>query len=953
MITGIRQWLKPFNKVCLSVVLIASLSFPIIMNHSIVMAAGATYYVDTNGSDANDGISLGTPFQTIGRAAQAATAGDSVLIRGGTYRETVIPLHSGTNGSEITYQNYNDEKVIVSGNDVVTGWTQDSGNIYKAPMTWSLEAGNQVFVNGALMDEARWPNQTGTLLNPTTSSAGTFTNVTNIFDTSLPGGNNFWKGATIWTTSGSAWIAQTSTVTGYDSFLKKLTIQPLKGSGTYYDPKSGNRYYLTGIKGALDTAKEWWYDSANGQLYLWAPGGGNPSTLMVEAKRRNNAFDLSGKSYISVKGIQITASTIVTDNFTDHVTIQEIAAKYVSHHNLNTSAGEQANLGIILNGSYNEIRDSEIAYSSGSLVTVKGTNNNIINSYIHDGGYVPNWEGLVNLQGANSLISHNTVSDAGRVTVYFSGGMTANQIQFNNIYNAGWLTTDLGMVYGPNTDGQNTEIHHNFIHDNKAAAANSGIYLDNYTNNFILHHNVVWNNEGIRLNTPSNYNLVYNNTVWSNTSPVGAWGDVFAQDMYGDKIYNNIIKGVDTVTAANAEHGFNLTSSPGFVDEANANYRLLTTSAAKDSGKVIPGITDGYTGNAPDIGAYEYGGEDWTAGHNFASPPSPTYTRPDTTQMNQVVNGGFEWGNLSSWTTTDGGNAAVVADNHWGKAANAGMSRSQFNGVKLSGSVDGIAQTITGLEPDTNYIAGAWLRSPAGENVLLGVTDFGDTEVSASSNSSIWTFVKVKFKTGPSQTSAKIFLKKTSTTGEAYVDDVGLVLDSYYQSMYTFDGFENGLGNWISVPGKGSPSLSSAKAHTGIYSYLVSEDMDAIQQTFHSLQNKVVTMWFYDDAGATNMQVAGFVDNSSAIRGIAVNTPTSTTKYSVRLDGTYTATAISRTTGWHELKWDYTSGTKVDMYIDGVLVASPTGGTNFNRIVIGDSWSGNTTTTYFDDIAIQ
>jgi len=37
-----------------------------------------------------------------------------------------------------------------------------------------------------------------------------------------------------------------------------------------------------------------------------------------------------------------------------------------------------------------------------------------------------------------------------------------------------------------------------------------------------------------------------------------------------------------------------------------------------DQGRIIPGITDGFKGFAPDIGAYEYGGEYWVPGHrNF------------------------------------------------------------------------------------------------------------------------------------------------------------------------------------------------------------------------------------------------------------------------------------------------------------------------------------------------
>lgn len=945
-------WKNGLSKFILSALFIAPLA--IAAPQTEAKAAGTTYFVATNGSDANNGTSVSTPFLTIQKAALMAQAGDTVTIRGGTYRETVTPFHSGTAGNKVTYQNYSGETVIVSGSDVVSGWTLDSGNVYKAPMNWTLGTGNQVFVNGTMMEEARWPNQTGTLISPTRATAGAGTDATHIADANLPGGTGYWNGATVWTTSGSGWIAMTSTITAYDSTTKKLTFGGLKSTGSAYNPVSGNKYYLSGIKNALDVEKEWWYDSANSMLYLWAPGGGNPSSVTVEAKRRIAAFDLSGKGYVDIKGIQTIASTIQMDNATNNGVLQGIVSKYISHNKLNTPANEQSNLGIILDGTNNIIRDSELAYSSGSLVTVKGSSNHVINSYIHEGGYVPDWEGLVNLKGANSLISHNTVSDAGRVTIYFYAGMSANDIQYNNVYNAGWLTNDLGMLYGPNTDGANTEIHHNWVHDAKSASLGMGIYLDNYTENFIIHHNVTWNNAGMQLNIPSSYNLVYNNTSWTNAGTIQAWGNIFTTDMYGDRIFNNIIKGYDAEVAAYTTYGSNLMTSPGFVNEASHDYNLLSTSAAKDAGIIIPGITDGYVGSAPDIGAYEYGGTNWTAGHNFATTPSPTYATPNTPNMNLAVNSGFELGTLSSWSTTDAGNAVVINDNHWGKAANAGMSRSQFYGVKLSGGVDGVAQTITGLQPNTNYVAGGWLRTPAGETAALGVKNYGGTDVSTTSTSSTWTFVKVNFKTGAANTSATIYFKKTSTTGEAYSDDAGLVLDpTVYQSIYSFDGFEGGLGNWVSVPGKGTPSTSTAVKHSGSNSYIINEDMDAIQQTFNTSYNKVVTMWFYDNASATNMQVAGFVNDSVANRGIEVNTPTSTTKYCIRIGGTHSATTVTRTTGWHEFKWDYTSGTKVDMYIDGTLVASPTGVTSFDKIQIGDQWSGNTNTAYFDDVTIQ
>jgi hypothetical protein len=43
------------------------------------------YYVDSTGSDSNDGLSTGTPFYSIWTATALAKAGDTIYVRGGTY----------------------------------------------------------------------------------------------------------------------------------------------------------------------------------------------------------------------------------------------------------------------------------------------------------------------------------------------------------------------------------------------------------------------------------------------------------------------------------------------------------------------------------------------------------------------------------------------------------------------------------------------------------------------------------------------------------------------------------------------------------------------------------------------------------------------------------------------------------------------------------------------------
>ena len=104
---------------------------------------------------------------------------------------------------------------------------------------------------------------------------------------------------------------------------------------------------------------------------------------------------------------------------------------------------------------------------------------------------MPDYSGLVNIGGTSSLVSYNSIYDSGRSTIVI-GGMDFkghSDIQYNDVYNAGLLTKDLGIIYTANKDGQFVEIHHNLVHDNKSSHINPGIYLDSYTSNFIIHHN--------------------------------------------------------------------------------------------------------------------------------------------------------------------------------------------------------------------------------------------------------------------------------------------------------------------------------------------------------------------------------------------------------------------------------------------------------------------------------
>lgn len=97
-------------------------------------AHAATFVVSPSGHDTNPGTAA-RPFQTIGKAADTAQAGDTVIVKAGLYREAVHLRHSGTAAAPIKFIAQPMGSVTISGADPVTGWTKVPGDapIYQVP----------------------------------------------------------------------------------------------------------------------------------------------------------------------------------------------------------------------------------------------------------------------------------------------------------------------------------------------------------------------------------------------------------------------------------------------------------------------------------------------------------------------------------------------------------------------------------------------------------------------------------------------------------------------------------------------------------------------------------------------------------------------------------------------------------------------------------------------------
>jgi hypothetical protein len=645
----------------------------------VARAQSRTLYVAPFGADSNPGT-LEAPFRTIQHCANTAAAGDSCLMRAGTYRETITPPRSGIAGNPIRFGAYNNEAVVVSGADPLVGWTRHSGNIYKTRMAWTMvvtptsfanarpNAGDQIFVDGDMLIEARWPNialgtQTALRRQDNVRAEGGW--VVNSDEAVYVSSRlssfraNYWQGGWINYMPGYGITANSCAVTGNITATVSLKCpqgETFKASDPYFRPNIGNPFFLWGKLEALDAPGEW-FRAADGTLYLWAPDGLSPESHNVEAKRRLYAFDLSGRQHIDITGLSIFAASVKTSPTTSRVLLDALTMRYVWHfHNFRVPAWDDNGLytmldraGVVLEGENITISNSDIAYSAASGVVLKGRGNRVVNTVIRDTGYMGASDAISagsSDPAAKHRVEQNTLYSAGRIGVHLTG--SAVDVIANDIYQTHLQAVDLGAVYGYAIDGQGSTIAYNLIHDATPEYSPTlrywgayGIYLDDDTYNFSLHHNIVWNttnagiglmgNTGRTISPTLPYGIDGNRKVFNNTVDGQIWidyktrlvrpGDDVALTHRGTEFRNNLatrqrlfpspITPLSTTTIISAS---NLIGSGHWIDRQRNNYQLRPGSPAIDGGAVLPPVTDGFLGTAPDIGALESGKTPFDAG---------------------------------------------------------------------------------------------------------------------------------------------------------------------------------------------------------------------------------------------------------------------------------------------------------------------------------------------------
>lgn len=519
---------------------------------------GNTYYVAQtfNANDENPGT-IDAPFRTLEKAGQIAKAGDTVIIREGTYRETLKPQNDGTTVNPITFRAADGEKVTISAAEVIDNFVDNGDGVAIAKIDWDLGLGrNQVFYNNECVIEARYPNtpgiamsENGEKLSDLFPVRGDFLVLDDDEDTVVSSTllnqkeKDYWKGAVYVSMHGYGWTLASAVVESSEEGKLHLTN---KSARWWYSPKTQNKAdwgYISGHINAMDLPGEWVMQS--GALMIIPPEGETAETLSVDVKKRQQTIDLRDRKYIRVEGINTIGGTACLTE-SEMCTLNRMNMKYISHFTWcddyreghiegytpeATREGKSQLLtgeaGIHLSGTDNRIINSVVDHSAGAGIISTGTYTYIENNIVSNCGYMGNYisgitlyreasKPLTTLNGGEGVY-YNTVYNCGRscfvVQTPESDGRTGeityrnriaripHEAAYNDFHDGILFSLDTGITYeyctNASTERRMAELHHNMIYYTlpETNPYSMGLYHDGGATGIDTYNNVIFTTE--------------------------------------------------------------------------------------------------------------------------------------------------------------------------------------------------------------------------------------------------------------------------------------------------------------------------------------------------------------------------------------------------------------------------------------------------------------------------
>ena len=470
------------------------------------------YYVSNTGSNAANGLTPATAWQTLSKITSLTVAsGDSILLKAGDTWNEVLPVPR----ANLHYGYYSTGAMpILSGFSTLTGWIPTGGGKWFVNLTTDSML-NMVTINGGAQFKGRNPNRdaadSGYVAHNMAGASPVDNRIIVTAGRYLLGDRMVLKA--------NDWRIETVVITGVENAGAKDTLTFIKN----YDLGLGTIGALEGAKDGfgdfkqarllrdttlLDQYGEWLY--ASGKLYVQF-GATNPATLTVKAATIETLMNISTNSGTTIDGIAFEGANFYGILGT---TCQNIAITNCSFNNIGATAvgfyrlyNSDINYNTISNcnqmGIY--VRSATSPYSN---VNITGNTITRIGNYPGMGGF--NNDGdycAISAYAFTGLdIGYNTITYTGIDPIRCNGSQL--RVHHNRIDYFNFIAQDKAGIYSywdqVSPDAiyfYDRQVDSNFISNAIGSPEGTGssirrsscIYLDGVNKNWRIYGNVGWN----------------------------------------------------------------------------------------------------------------------------------------------------------------------------------------------------------------------------------------------------------------------------------------------------------------------------------------------------------------------------------------------------------------------------------------------------------------------------
>lgn len=726
------------------------------------------------------------------KAAGLAEAKDRdfvhVWLRGGTYRRTepwVVRPH-GT-PVQVRFLAYPGEQPVISGSQVITGWTPTTVNGVPAWKTTVPEARDgswvftQLYVDGRARPRPRLPKSVNRLLEngepippddpdffyhfqpgtPTGPGMRTFVYRAGDIDP------NWHDLGHVDVVAMDKWYDERSPIQSVDPTARTCTV----AFRPYHPKEWGLRYYyVENVFEALTEPGEWYLDRRTGEVFYIPLPGETPDGVTISAPRVRHLLTVEGTSEEPVENVtfadltfehtswdywvqppwqdgQSAANTVGAVVFREarNCTFTGCTIRFVGEYGLALEEGCQR-----LAVTHNDIGWTgsggiKMASNRGypGVAEARTGHNQITDNHIHHTGRVFHLgAGILARDTFGNTISHNHIHDLYYTGISVGWGWTFednpardNVVEYNHIHDLskGPLLSDLGGIYTLSSQ-PGTRVAYNYIHDIHANNYGAhGLYPDEGSSFMRFESNVVHDAEtGLFLHFGAE-NVVRNNIFVRNRAAAVSVGnrERRGRGEVSLRVHHNILV-TEGGQVFGTGYAFSL-QDPGVASDNNLLWN--TRGAIDDNGSLdIPAelkivrASDGQDVAGATTTIVLSDGQPGTFVFGRLERPVTLAARTRYHILTQTMSGGSMWYNPVALQTSPG--ATLVGSTYLGTGGYLTASdRASFGPMNFT-------YTTPGDEQERTFVTGAELTSQLRNDYqgFLGMTiEVGDEEITVTS----------------------------------------------------------------------------------------------------------------------------------------------------------------------------------------------------------------------------